>query len=502
MGSVPHPNACSEYGLAEVAADLADDRADLEWRLEWILTHDGQEMPDGSTNLFDVPRTQTDGWLSRFRFDGDFIISKATGGGSQDDGLVDMLSGWWEEVSAADVALAVTALAIIAMSNQREQEADRGFWGDLEHNFGQGNSLVGAFITRRYSPEVIQRVLDDAPEVTRTIHDAAYQISTLNPSSFAGAQLLVSDPAQFAETYVNFGAGVADWTVDTGKLAGAFAIASNPVLNAQYAGLTGTNVRSEIDQGLRSAVLMAANDPDAFVAAVVDWEGLQQDPIRWAGNQAPEVVLEVLTGGAATAGSTARRGANLAGDVAEQAADVARGADNSPTGRLADESMGQPGGFLEQPLGPSEEVIGDVRYNEFGEAVSVDANRLFEATDVSRDPVLADPALQQSIADAWLDSVDRMTPRENGGWIIENADGTFRTERWPSGGPSDIGVPTQAPDNVAGAFHTHPNKSGLPRPSRKDVRIVEARPEIAPHYVVSHEGIWVIDVGGIVTNLG
>ena len=26
----------------------------MEWRLEWILTHDGQEMPDGSINLFDL----------------------------------------------------------------------------------------------------------------------------------------------------------------------------------------------------------------------------------------------------------------------------------------------------------------------------------------------------------------------------------------------------------------------------------------------------------------
>ena len=40
--------------LAEVMADCSSDGNDLAWRLEWVQTHDGQDVPDGKRNLFDL----------------------------------------------------------------------------------------------------------------------------------------------------------------------------------------------------------------------------------------------------------------------------------------------------------------------------------------------------------------------------------------------------------------------------------------------------------------
>ena len=85
---------------------------------------------------------------------------------------------------------------------------------------------------------------------------------------------------------------------------------------------------------------------------------------------------------------------------------------------------------------------------------------------------------------------------------MRNADGSHSVERWPAGGPADIGVPRSGPDNAVGAFHTHPKASGRARPSAADIANVRSRPELAPHYVVSHDGVFVIDAAGNVMELG
>ena len=106
------------------------------------------------------------------------------------------------------------------------------------------------------------------------------------------------------------------------------------------------------------------------------------------------------------------------------------------------------------------------------------------------------------MAEAWMDSVTARGELENGGWLIQNADGSHSVQRWPEGDPAQIGVPEDVPENAVGAFHTHPNRVGTSGPSRADIRAVQANPEIAPHYIVSHDGVWVIDASGNAVLLG
>ena len=153
----------------------------------------------------------------------------------------------------------------------------------------------------------------------------------------------------------------------------------------------------------------------------------------------------------------------------------------------------------EHPSGPTR---GDVKYDEFGTAVSVDSAKLFENTNTTGNRILDDVAVQDEMAEAWKDSVTHLGERENGGWLIQNADGSHSVQRWPEGDPAQIGVPEDVPENAVGAFHTHPNRVGTSGPSRADIRAVQANPEIAPHYIVSHDGVWVIDASGNAVLLG
>lgn len=143
--------------------------------------------------------------------------------------------------------------------------------------------------------------LDSVEALVDTLDNASTQIQSLNPTSFEGANLLLTGPGQFFDNQLTFADGVVDWKVDTGTLVGALTIASNPAYNDAWLQHSGTDIRDEIATSLRATASAAAEDPDAFAATVVDWKGLEDDPTRWAGNQAPEVLIEVLTAGTAAA---------------------------------------------------------------------------------------------------------------------------------------------------------------------------------------------------------
>lgn len=133
-------------------------------------------------------------------------------------------------------------------------------------------------------------------------------------------------------------------------------------------------------------------------------------------------------------------------------------------------------------------------YDEFGQVLDVDQAKMFGADGVRNVPELRDPNIQDEMAAAWRESADQFTPREQGGWLVENADGTLSVERWPPGTSNGIRA-TEKPPNAVGAFHTHPNVAN-PGPSRKDIANVIAEPGLAPHFIVSQNGIYRIDVGG------
>ena len=78
---------------------------------------------------------------------------------------------------------------------------------------------------------------------------------------------------------------------------------------------------------------------------------------------------------------------------------------------------------------------------------------------------LSDPVIVAAIAEAWRDSTadNPDTRHEEGGYIVQNPDGTLTLERWPSGEQFQIVPPALDSNNcyngrmVVATFHTHPN---------------------------------------------
>ena len=128
---------------------------------------------------------------------------------------------------------------------EESQEDDRGFWGDVQANIFGSESVVGALITGDYVTAA-GAIGEHGPGVASTVGNAVDEIATLSPFTPQGLELLLTDPQQFIDIQQNFAGGVWDWTVDTGKLVGALAIAGNPVINAQVEQHTGRNIQQEL----------------------------------------------------------------------------------------------------------------------------------------------------------------------------------------------------------------------------------------------------------------
>jgi hypothetical protein len=128
---------------------------------------------------------------------------------------------------------------------------------------------------------------------------------------------------------------------------------------------------------------------------------------------------------------------------------------------------------------------------------------------------LIHPAVAMAIRRAWLDSHAAVptSRHEEGGYIVQNSDGSYGVDRWPRGERSQIVPPPLDPDNryngriVMAAFHTHPNppvdESGSiwdQRPSESDRRWHVRRK--LRGIVVSGEVVFEIDLDGTVSVLG
>jgi hypothetical protein len=91
--------------------------------------------------------------------------------------------------------------------------------------------------------------------------------------------------------------------------------------------------------------------------------------------------------------------------------------------------------------------------------------------------LLADPVVQQALADAWADSLpgDPVARHEEGGWIyLDLTSGALTTRRAPRGSRRsvDLSHPPLLPGLIlVGTFHTHPNPTAAgwaPGPSTGD----------------------------------
>ena len=162
-----------------------------------------------------------------------------------------------------------------------------------------------------FSPAFLERVVEEGPGAFR---QAGSSVNQLTPQ--AQIQTLLTDPRQAVDNYRSFAGGVGDFLVDTSKLLGGAVVFSNPVLAGLLYKTTGINVYAEAAGMAMGAGNALVSDPDQLARDIVGWEQLIDDPFRWAGNQAPDIILEILgTKGGAKA-ARAARAADAAGDAA------------------------------------------------------------------------------------------------------------------------------------------------------------------------------------------
>jgi hypothetical protein len=129
--------------------------------------------------------------------------------------------------------------------------------------------------------------------------------------------------------------------------------------------------------------------------------------------------------------------------------------------------------------------------------------------------VLNDASIRDQFRQAWLDSQpDTVDAHEEGGFILQQADGSLITERWPGGAKKQIYVPPH-PGGMRGnlrivaTFHTHPNSGPnyQQEPSLTDIRGVQYDPDLSHaeyegEYVISLALVYLIHRDGRVETVG
>jgi hypothetical protein len=111
--------------------------------------------------------------------------------------------------------------------------------------------------------------------------------------------------------------------------------------------------------------------------------------------------------------------------------------------------------------------------------------------------VLDDESTRSQLVKAWQESQPGTDDaHEEGGYVLQSADGSLVVQRWPCGEQNEILVPLHAGGKrnnlvIVATFHTHPNPGSefQQEPSLTDIRAVRDDPELKhPEY----EGEYVI----------
>jgi hypothetical protein len=118
---------------------------------------------------------------------------------------------------------------------------------------------------------------------------------------------------------------------------------------------------------------------------------------------------------------------------------------------------------------------------------------------------------------AWQDSrPDEPALRhEEGGYIVQNDDGSYGVLPWPSGGLARIAPPERAADGgyqgrrVVGEFHTHPNPAvdevgrlWQEAPSPGDIAGIRSERYPGDSYVVGHNNVYRVGNDGSTSTVG
>jgi hypothetical protein len=129
--------------------------------------------------------------------------------------------------------------------------------------------------------------------------------------------------------------------------------------------------------------------------------------------------------------------------------------------------------------------------------------------------VLDDDGIRAQLSQAWKDSQPGTgEAHEEGGFVLQGADGSLVVERWPKGLQNEIVVPEHpggkyGNQRIVATFHTHPNvgQDYQQEPSLTDIRAVRDDPDLHHpgydgEYVISHERLYRIRPDGQVDDLG
>ncbi len=100
--------------------------------------------------------------------------------------------------------------------------------------------------------------------------------------------------------------------------------------------------------------------------------------------------------------------------------------------------------------------------------------------------VLFNTDVRAALQQAWIESRPGLTGgHEEGGFVVQDADGRFRVIRWPRGRQDAIQVPPHPKCSVndleiVASFHTHPNTGNdyLQEPGETDKRAVRDDPDL------------------------
>ena len=129
--------------------------------------------------------------------------------------------------------------------------------------------------------------------------------------------------------------------------------------------------------------------------------------------------------------------------------------------------------------------------------------------------VLDDDAIRGLFLQTWQESQPgTAAAHEEGGFVLQNADGSLSVERWPRGAQNQILVPPhpggkRGDRSIVATFHTHPNPGAdfQQEPSLTDIRAVRDDPDLSHpayegEYVVASELIYRIRKNGQVEAVG
>ena len=129
--------------------------------------------------------------------------------------------------------------------------------------------------------------------------------------------------------------------------------------------------------------------------------------------------------------------------------------------------------------------------------------------------VLDDDVIRALFLRAWQESQPgTAAAHEEGGFVLQNADGSPGVERWPRGAQNQILVPSHPGGErnnrlIVATFHTHPNPGPdfQQEPSLTDVRAVRDDPDLSHpgyegEYVIAWESVYRIRKNGQVEAVG